>query len=264
MDRIIGNATPTPYPIDQEFSPTSKNAQSGKAVAEAIAEIQISGGSVQSDWDEENSTSMAYIKNKPTNISQFVDDTSRGGHFINFAYEADHAGADGDGNIIHETYATKEELYSAGGTGGNGKFVVLVHTNSEGEIENASATFDEIMDAYNFGKCVELNIINENSPDITSSHMVAITQECLYFTVLTDIDWIYVASCNSDNDWSFQTYLHEKSQNKVTSITDANSKNRTLYPSVNAVVDYVETAIIEALDESITLCDSYLSWEVGV
>ena len=174
----------------------------------------------------------------PTSISQLTDDTEA--FPINSATEATRAIQDMYGQPIHLEYATKEELSKVGG---NGKFVVSIHTNSEGEIENASATFDEIVDAYNSGKCVELNIINENSPDITSSHMVAITQECLYFTVLTDIDWIYVASCNSDNDWSFQTYLHEKSQNKVTSITDANSKNRTLYPSVNAVVDYVGTEL---------------------
>lgn len=59
--------------IDQTYSPTSENAQSGKAVAEAIADIQVSGGAVQSDWEETNTESMAYIQNKPSIPTKFSD-----------------------------------------------------------------------------------------------------------------------------------------------------------------------------------------------
>ena len=97
--------------VDQTYSPNSENAQSGKAVAEALADIQISGGSVQSDWDEESSKSMAYIKNKPTipeSISQLDDDTEA--FPINMANEAVRSIQDMYGNPIHIEYATKKEV----------------------------------------------------------------------------------------------------------------------------------------------------------
>ena len=54
--------------VDQTYNPTSTNAQSGTAVAEAISNIQTS---VQSDWNETDTTSLAYIKNKPTISTEY-------------------------------------------------------------------------------------------------------------------------------------------------------------------------------------------------
>lgn len=86
-----------------------------KEIMDAIANIQISGGAVQSDWNEENPESLAYILNKPNipaRISDLVDDTEVAER-IKCAKEAQEAFADGKGRLIHDTYATKEELSAA-------------------------------------------------------------------------------------------------------------------------------------------------------
>jgi len=49
--------------VDQTYSASSTNAQSGTAVAEAIASVPAQ---VQADWNETNSSSKAFIQNKPT------------------------------------------------------------------------------------------------------------------------------------------------------------------------------------------------------
>lgn len=40
MAKIIGNTTTTPMLVDQEYNPKSKKPQSGKAVAQALKNIQ--------------------------------------------------------------------------------------------------------------------------------------------------------------------------------------------------------------------------------
>ena len=49
--------------IDQTYSAASTNAQSGIAVAEALAQIQ--GDAIQSDYDQNDETAPDYIKNRP-------------------------------------------------------------------------------------------------------------------------------------------------------------------------------------------------------
>ena len=49
--------------VDQTYNASSTNAQAGVAVAEAIASVPAQ---VQSDWNETNTSSKAYIQNKPT------------------------------------------------------------------------------------------------------------------------------------------------------------------------------------------------------
>ena len=49
--------------VDQTYNASSTNAQAGVAVAEAIASVPAQ---VQADWNETNTSSKAYIQNKPT------------------------------------------------------------------------------------------------------------------------------------------------------------------------------------------------------
>lgn len=49
--------------VDQTYDSTSENAQSGTAVAEAIATIPAQA---QADWSQSDNAEPDYIKNKPT------------------------------------------------------------------------------------------------------------------------------------------------------------------------------------------------------
>lgn len=54
---------------------------------------QISGAAVQSDWDQDDSTADDYIKNKPTNVSDFINDsgfvTSTVNNLVNYYKKTD-------------------------------------------------------------------------------------------------------------------------------------------------------------------------------
>ena len=100
-----------------------------REIMDAIDEIKISGGAVQSDWNESNPVSLAYILNKPkipAKISDLIDDTDEDPVEMSwyscesdFAYEAE---KDNNGNVIHTTYATKAELLQAIGEALEGEY----------------------------------------------------------------------------------------------------------------------------------------------
>ena len=62
---------------------------------------QAAQGQIQSDWSQADNTKKDFIKNKPTKLSDFSDDTA--------TTPVDRATGDASGNTITTTYATKTE-----------------------------------------------------------------------------------------------------------------------------------------------------------
>lgn len=69
--KISGNGMPASYPAaNVEYDNTVTSELQATDVQGAIDELSTRQGGVQSDWDEDDSTELDYIKNKPENLVQ--------------------------------------------------------------------------------------------------------------------------------------------------------------------------------------------------
>ena len=294
------NVSPvTKNEIDQTYSPTSENAQSGKAVAEAIADIQVSGGAVQSDWNEENPASLAHILNKPnipTKISDLVDDTEVAER-IKCAKEAQAAYQDGKGNLIHEAYATKEELEIINEIATDAHSRVL---SAEQEISTVEAiakgratgyVFDTVEDMNEWlaqGENVSKLVLGDNLyiravdvPDYwwdnksltaqpLETQKVDLSEYAKKDSVPAKIRQLiddteeefpinYSAEAKHAREADNAVFASYSEQATIATHDGEDNIIHETYATKNELGD-----IDAALDESIALCDSYISWEVPV
>ena len=98
----------------QQLSAAYAHSQSTHAPSNAEA-------NVQSDWNETNKTSDAYIKNKPTNVSEFTNDA----------------------NYVTKTYVDTA-IENIGTTGGANLSISYDETNEELTITGGNISYDEV------------------------------------------------------------------------------------------------------------------------
>lgn len=107
-----------------------------------ITSVDISGFTqIQADWNQEDATSEAYIKNKPTKISQFENDGNGTSPFTTEAYvdSQNNKKLDKTGGIIEGTLNVKENLNVTGNLNVSGTSTA-VKTQSLLVIDNVIAT----------------------------------------------------------------------------------------------------------------------------
>ena len=69
--RVSGTGIPSIYPAaNVEYDNTVTSELQATDVQDAIDELSTRQGGVQSDWDEDDTTELDYIKNKPQNLVQ--------------------------------------------------------------------------------------------------------------------------------------------------------------------------------------------------
>ncbi|MBO5019579.1 MAG: collagen-like protein [Clostridia bacterium] len=149
--------------IDQTYNPESENAQSGKAVAEAIANISVRGGNKIEFWQPNTEykvgdvvvadslpqqagytySIIAVCKENHTSSDSFIRDlyeTTGWNPYVINANEALYACLDRNGHFIDMTYATKEELQNGYATINhthNGFVSKTTYNETIGDIESA-------------------------------------------------------------------------------------------------------------------------------
>lgn len=265
---------------------------------EEIADIQISGGAVQSDWDETNTESMAYIKNKPTipeSIHDLRDDTEA--FPINMANEAVKAIQDQHGIPIDIKYATKEELSITQEIAEDAHSKVL---NAETELYRIEGVAKGRSTGYVFDTVEDMNAWLEDSNNVVK----LVLGDNLYIRAVDVPDYWWdnksltaqpletqkvdlseyakkdsvptkIRQLIDDTEEEFPiNYATESKRSKqadnagfatysdiAAEATRDNMGNiiHETYATKNELGD-----IDAALDESIALCDSYISWEVPV